>query len=86
MCAPAITNCGQIPAIPNAEMRNIQKVYKPDERVQILCKEGFQAQVKNLTCQEGTWISYGLPLAEICTRESSLIQNRSMSFLTDISM
>lgn len=62
--------CGEIPVIPNGDVPAIQKPYKEDESVQILCNEGFEAQVDRLSCREGDWSSGGLPLNKICTRTS----------------
>lgn len=67
------TQCGEIPVIPNWKMTSKGIVYEENERVQIICQDGFQAQVHSLTCRQGKWSTDGLPLKQVCTRESSLV-------------
>ncbi|XP_073331839.1 complement factor H-like [Pagrus major] len=65
------TKCGEIPAIPNAEMKPQHTAYESNKSVPIICKPGYQAQVEHLNCQEGDWTSNGASLETICTPSSN---------------
>nr|XP_046247894.1 complement factor H-like [Scatophagus argus] len=58
--------CGGIPVIPNGNMPRQHYLYQHSESVQITCKEGFQAQIDRLICQEGKWNANGLAFKTIC--------------------
>ncbi|XP_076582271.1 complement factor H-like [Chaetodon auriga] len=60
------TKCGEIPAIPNREVTDQQTVYGHNQSVEIICKEGYQATVKNLTCRQGKWRSEDIVFKTIC--------------------
>ncbi|XP_068581195.1 complement factor H-like [Cebidichthys violaceus] len=57
--------CGEIPVIANGKVTP-----PPPQRTDapIVCDDGYSAQVENLTCSEGKWLSHGLSLETICTR------------------
>ncbi|XP_050933041.1 complement factor H isoform X6 [Lates calcarifer] len=62
----AKSNCGGPPVIPNGKVISQHSNYKPDDSVQIICKEGYSPQVDRLTCLEGKWNSNGAQLRTIC--------------------
>uniref|UniRef100_A0A4W6F6T4 Complement factor H like 4 n=1 Tax=Lates calcarifer TaxID=8187 RepID=A0A4W6F6T4_LATCA len=63
----AKSNCGGPPVIPNGKVISQHSNYKPDDSVQIICKEGYSPQVDRLTCLEGKWNSNGAQLRTIST-------------------
>ncbi|XP_068599700.1 complement factor H-like [Brachionichthys hirsutus] len=50
------TQCGEIPVIPNGNMTS-REVHGQDERIWVICKEGFQALSASLRCHDGNWMA-----------------------------
>ncbi|KAF3690587.1 Complement factor H H factor 1 Precursor [Channa argus] len=58
----ANTSCS-LPDVPNGEVTPKQNSYEQDANVLIICKQGYQSEVAELTCREGKWPE----LQQICT-------------------
>ncbi|KAM9848810.1 complement factor H-like [Aulostomus maculatus] len=65
--------CGDVPAIPNAEVKLEAKVNGRHQSAVITCKEGYQANISHLTCHEGEWHSNVSSLKTICKRDPSSV-------------
>ncbi|XP_029356023.1 complement factor H-like [Echeneis naucrates] len=58
--------CGELPVIPNRKETFGRISYEEDERVPVICKEGYVAVLKHLRCLRGKWHSNGTALKAIC--------------------
>ncbi|XP_056270895.1 coagulation factor XIII B chain-like isoform X1 [Pseudoliparis swirei] len=58
----ANTTCGNIPEISNGRVTPFEK----SEDAQITCEDGYHAQITNLTCHKGKWLSEGFSPETIC--------------------
>ncbi|XP_061739791.1 complement factor H-like isoform X1 [Nerophis ophidion] len=58
--------CAEIPMIANAKVQP-NNGNGQDQRLQIICKSGYQTQQDHLLCVKGKWDSNGIALDELCS-------------------
>ncbi|XP_071342399.1 complement factor H isoform X18 [Trachinotus anak] len=60
------SSCGKLPVIPNMKVTSGRDDYEKGASVQIICEEGYTAQIETLTCLEGKWNYDAESLKDIC--------------------
>ncbi|XP_039984433.1 complement factor H-like [Xiphias gladius] len=60
------SKCGELPVIPNGEVKHQHDNLRQEETLAIVCNEGYNAELDHLTCLQGKWHSNGKSLKTIC--------------------